>query len=90
MGKSELEVGDTWQMSERAWGFEGLYQNDAGAQFPIRLFVYRATSVINGDMEFGKNDTTGMPLRVEALADVSQAAGKRLMMVQKVTAAATG
>ena len=89
VGMKELEVGDTWQMSERAWGFEGLYKTDAGAEFPIRLFVYRATSVINGDMEFGKNDTTGMPLRVEALADVSQAAGKRLMKIQKVTTAAT-
>lgn len=89
VGKAELEAGDTVVMTERAWGFEGLYQTDAGVQFPIRLFVYRATSVINGDLEFGKADTTGMPLLVEALADVSQDAGKRLMMLQKVKAAAT-
>ena len=89
VGMKELEAGNTWIMTEKAWGFEGLYQDDSGNQFPIRLFIYRATARINGDMEFGKADTTGYPLRVEALADVSQAAGKQLMKLQKVTAAAT-
>lgn len=85
----ELEVGNTNIMTARAWGFEGLYRTDAGVNFPIRLFVYRANSVINGDLEFGKADYTGMPLRIEALGDVSKADGKQLFMLQKVTAAAT-
>lgn len=89
VGMSEFEMGDTNTMTVRAWGFEGLYLTDAGVSFPVRVFIYRATSVINGDLEFGKADYTGMPLRIEALGDVTKAMGKRLVKVQKVTAVAT-
>jgi hypothetical protein len=90
VGKEELEAGNNAVMAEYAWGFEGEYRTDAGVQFPIRLFLYKGTCVLNGALEFGKaTPGTGIPIRIEGLADASQSAGKTMLKIQKVLAAHT-
>jgi hypothetical protein len=86
VAKDEVEVGGTARATVYAWGFEGLYQTDAGAQFPVRFFVFRATATVNGNLEFSKKKEVGVPLQIKALADVGKVVGKQLFKWQRVTA----
>lgn len=90
VGMEEVEGGGQATLTERAWGIEASYRTDTGAVFPARLFVYRGTAVLNGELEFAKGNSTGIPLRIETLGDLTKAVGKQLWKIQKVTAAATG
>jgi hypothetical protein len=90
VGKDELETGGEALLDERAWGFEGLYVDDSGDEFPVRLFVWKATSTINGNLEFAKETEAGIPLQVKALVDTGKVVGKDLVKFQRVTEAATG
>ena len=89
VGMEELEAGGQAILTERTWAVEGLYTTTAGVNFPIRIQIYRATAVLNGELTFGKADSAGIPLRIDALGDLSKAVGKQLFKVQKVLAAAT-
>ncbi|MCA9936196.1 MAG: hypothetical protein H6662_15625 [Ardenticatenaceae bacterium] len=89
VGFEELVAGGEVTLDERMWGFEGKYVDTAGAVFPVRVFIYRATSVLNGALTFGKGEQTGIPLRIDALGDLTKPIGQQLLKVQKVTAAAT-
>lgn len=89
VGKDELEAGGEAIMDERAWGFEGIYVDSTGTERPARCWIYKATAVINGDLEFSRETETGINLRIEALEDSGKAAGKRAFKFQRVTAAAT-
>lgn len=89
VGMEELEAGGQAHLTERTWAVEGLYETATGVQFPIRVQIYRATAVLNGELSFGKADSAGIPLRIEALGDLSKVVGKQLFKVQKVLAAAT-
>lgn len=88
-GKEEIEVGGAVAIARYAFGFEGLYQDAAGANFPVRLIVFIGEPVLNGQLQFGKNKEAGLPLQVKAKADTSKAVGKQLMKIIKITAAAT-
>lgn len=85
----DLDVGGAIVIPELAWGFEGLYENSAGAQFPVRIFVYKATSILNGQLQFAKAAAMGVPIQISALNDTSKTVGSQLMKFQRVTAAAT-
>lgn len=87
--KDEIVAGDETRPDVKAWGFEGDYISAAGNTHPIRLFVWRATSEFGVELEFGKAETTGVPMRIKALADMTKAAGLRLFKIQKITAPAT-
>lgn len=89
VGKDELAGGGTVQMDKRAWGFEGIHVDSSGSEFPVRVFIHRGTSVINGNLQFAKDEETGISLRVNALEDTSQSAGEKAYFFQRVTAAAT-
>ena len=89
VGKEELLAGGQADLTERTWAVEGLYETAAGVKFPIRLQIYRATAVLNGDLTFGKADSAGIPLLIDALGDLSKPVGEQLFIFQKVTAAAT-
>lgn len=67
-GKEELEVGGVSVLDELMWGFEGVYNEESGSPFPVRLYVWRATGMMNGALEFGKETQTGIPLQIKALA----------------------
>lgn len=83
--KEELEMGGSTALPVYAWGFEGVYQTDAGAQYPVRWFVFRGTAVLNGNIEFSKKAAAGIPLQVKPKADTSKAVGKQMLKFQKVT-----
>ncbi|MCB8988082.1 MAG: hypothetical protein H6661_10085 [Ardenticatenaceae bacterium] len=89
VGMDEIEGGGQTTLSEYAWGIEGKYIDASGNIFPVRVFIYRGTAVLNGELQFAKGDSTGIPLRIETLGDLSKVVGKQLWKIQKVTAAAT-
>lgn len=83
-----FEVGGKTAITERSWGFEGFFKYDGSTnqyQLPVRVFVYKANSILNGNLEFSKKAAVGIPLQISALADSSKAIGKQLAVFQKVT-----
>lgn len=90
VGKEELVAGGQAILPEHTWAVEGVYTTAAGVNFPIRLQIYRATAVLNGELAFGKADSAGIPLKIDALGDLTKAVGAQLFKFQKVLAAATG
>lgn len=90
VGMEEWDLGGEATLTERAWGFEGIYIDEDGDEFTVRLFVHKATARLNGALEFGKAVQTGVPMQVKALADMSATDGERLFQIQKVLEPATG
>jgi hypothetical protein len=90
VGKEELLAGGEAFLSERTWAIEAMYVTSANVKFPIRLQIYRATAILNGQLTFGKADSAGIPLRIDALGDLTKTVGQQLFRFQKVLAAATG
>lgn len=89
VGKDELVVGGGITLDEYAWGFEGQYVSSDGTFFPVRLFIYKATAMLNGALEHGKESYAGIPLQVKALVDTTKAKGSKLFKFQRVTVAAS-
>lgn len=89
VGKEELDAGGDFLLDERAWGFEGLYVDSSGTQWPARLFIWKATSTMNGNIEFSKEAEAGIPLQIKALVDTSKAVGVDKFQFQRVLAAAS-
>jgi hypothetical protein len=88
-GKEELTLGDQPEMEVLQWGFEGSYVSAAGNTHPFRVIVWKATSEVGGKLEFGKADTTGIPLKLAAISDMTKSANQRLVKFVKITAPAT-
>jgi hypothetical protein len=89
VGKEEITGGDVTKLSYQMWGFEGSYEDANQVIRPIRFFIYRGQSEAGGKLEFGKTDTTGIPLKIEALEDLTKAVGARLFKFQRILADAT-
>lgn len=85
----ELKAGGAFTIGELAWGLEGLYENSAGAQFPIRIFLYKATAILNGPLSFAKAAGLGVPIQISGLNDTAKTVGQQLISLQRVTAVAT-
>lgn len=91
VGKEELLAGGAVTLTERTWAVEGVYVlADGVTRFPIRLQIWRATSVLNGELTFAKGDSAGIALRIDALGDFTKPVGQQLFKFQKILAAATG
>lgn len=88
-GYEEAAIGDNLLVQEYAIGLEGINYHQTDGLLPLRIFIPRATLVINGELEFAqKNDSmTGIPLQVKSLVDTANS--NRLFVWQRVTAAAT-
>jgi len=84
MGKEELLAGGYPVLTERAWGFEGFYVDETGIPYPLRVFIWKATSILNGNLEFGKEKHSDIGLQVKALADMNRAVGQRLVKFQRI------
>jgi hypothetical protein len=89
VGYTDLDLGGSNALTERVWGFEASWTNSSGVSFPVRLFVYKATSQAGGQLSWGKADYIGLPLKLKAVADMSKSQGSRLFKLQHVTAVAT-
>ena len=88
-GFQQLPVGGNFDITERIWGIEGLYEDASDLEFPIRIFMPKATANLNGNLQFGKANVAGIPLRVDAIADLSAAVGAQGPIFQRVTAETT-
>lgn len=90
VGFDELPIGNEAFLDKYAFGFEGVYVNSVGDEMPLRMFLYRATAKLNGEMTFSKreDDYTGVPILIEALSDTSTLGN--LVLFQKMLEAATG
>ena len=91
-GFEEMSLGGEVKVQKYAYGLEGLYLNANGDEEPVRIFVWKATAKLNGQLEFSKkNDDSsgGIPLQLHALTDTTQSAGEKLFTFQRVTAEAS-
>lgn len=88
-GFSKLEGGGQYLPDTYCFGFEGMRVMSDGTQQPVRLFVWKGVMMVGGALEFGKDDETGIPIHIDALADTSKSANKQLFYIEIVTAAAT-
>lgn len=83
-----IEAGGDFAMREYAWGFEGYRLSDAGDKLAVRFFVHRGVAVLRGPIRMGRATATGIPLRIEAVADTTRPAGKQLVQSHIVMAKA--
>lgn len=88
-GFDTVEAGGSPSISEYAWGFEGYRLAASNAKLPVRVFIFRGVAVLNGQLTFAKSAGVGIPLRIEALPDTAKVAGKQLLVIHNVTAAAS-
>lgn len=84
VGMTELETGGETTLQVYAFGFEGLHQDDLNNKFPVRIFVYRANPVLNGQLQFAKNKEAGIPLQIKAKPDTDKPVGTQMYKIQKV------
>lgn len=89
VGYTEWKMGGKTDLDVYTFGLEGLYKDSANNEFPVRIFLPRATATLNGQLTFAKNAGAGIPIQIKALADTTLASGEQIMVIQKVTAAAT-
>lgn len=87
----ETGLGGEAILTEKKWGFEGLFITSGGDEEPIRLFVHIGTAMVNGNLEFSQKNTdyTGIPIQIKALADTSQTEGQKFCLFQRVTSETT-
>lgn len=90
-GYEETGLGDESLLTEKAWGVEMLHVESGGTLQPIRIFMWKGTAMINGNLQFSKKtaEYPGIPIQIKALADPTQSEGQRLCLFQRVTAEKT-
>lgn len=86
--KEIVKAGGKTAIAEYAWGFEGLFKIDTDP-LPIRVFLYRGSAILNGQLQFGKRVAAGIPIQIKALLDGGKTAGQQMIEIQKITAKAT-
>ena len=67
------------------WGFETWVLDASSNKLPKRVFIYKATALLGGKLEFSKKSALGVPLKINALVDTGKAAGAQLMIFQIAT-----
>jgi hypothetical protein len=88
-GYSQFAFGGEVNLPVYAFGFEGFTLDANNNKLPKRIFVYRASFSLGGSLEFSKRAAAGIPLKIRAWADTTQAVGAQLAIFQSVTAIAT-
>ncbi len=81
----EISMGGEIYLPEYQIGFEGYLLDSSNHQLPVRLFLWRANIVLNGNLEFAKAAAAGIPVQIKALAYTTQPAGQQLLRFQRVT-----
>lgn len=88
-GKEEYTLGGIATLNKKMIGFEGAYLDEDGAEFPIRVFVWKATASEGLETEWDKEKIAGVPLKWAALQDLTKPDGQRLCKWQKILEPAT-
>lgn len=88
-GYDRIQAGGSVSLSEYAWGFEGFRLTATNARLPVRVFIYRGSAVLNGQLTFAKSAGVGIPIRIEAMPDTTLTAGQQILEIHNVTAAPT-
>lgn len=83
--REDVEFGGLPVIDEYAWGFESLYVDADGEEWPTRVFFYRGTASPDGDVNMDRKNVTGIPIMITAIPDTTKATGKQLGLFQKVT-----
>lgn len=89
VGKETFKIGGAAQLPIRMWGFEAEQEDEEGNVFPVRGFVWKATGEEGGELEFSREEYSGIPLKLSALEDLSKPKGERLLQLVRVTEAAS-
>lgn len=84
-GFDTLKAGGDVLLPEYQVGFEAVVLDASGNKLIKRVFVYRSTLVLGGNMEFSKKAAAGIPLKVIAYADTTKTAGQQVIEMQFVT-----
>ena len=89
VGYEQLVVGNAPVPTVWSVGFEGINYKEGASALPVRVFIRRATLMINGELEFSQKSDgqTAIPLQIKALADTANS--NEMFMWQRVTAPAT-
>jgi hypothetical protein len=88
-GWSRVVTGGDPALDEYMFALEGWREDSGGNKQPVRIFVYRGTITVNGDIPFDKNAVTSVPVTINALADAGKSVGAQLMEIHIVTAPAS-
>lgn len=86
---SQVTAGDDPAIDEYKFGFETYRVDSAGTKQPVRYFFHKGHIRIDGDVNFDRENETGVPVVIEVLEDTSQSAGSEFMVVDIVTAPAS-
>ena len=88
-GFSDIPFGTNSDVDFYKWGIEGLRKDTADGNQPVRYFFHKGYIRLSGDINFAKQNPTGIPIEITILGDGSQSAGEEIGTLQIVTAAAT-
>lgn len=83
-GYEEFTVGGDPNLPLYVVGIEGGYNNADENFFPVRLFFWYATVADGGTLEYAKDKPAGIPLTLNALADVTKPRTEQLFTFQRV------
>lgn len=88
-GYSDIPFGDQSDVDFYKWGIEGLRKDSSDNNQPVRYFFHKGYIRLAGDVNFAKQNPTGVPIEITVLGDGSQSAGEEIGILQIVTAPAT-
>ena len=88
-GYSEIPFGTQSEVTFYKWGIEALRKDSDGNDQPVRWFLHKGYIRLSGDVNYAKQNPTGIPIEITVLGDGSQDAGEELGILQIVTSAAT-
>lgn len=88
-GFSEIPFGTESDVDFYKWGIEALRKDSNDNNQPVRWFLHKGYIRLSGDINYAKQNPTGVPIEITILGDGSQSAGEELGILQIVTAQAT-
>lgn len=88
-GYTKVVAGGDTNLNEYLFAIEGYRPDSVGTKQPVRIFIWRATLRLNGNIQFSKNAGTTIPVQIVGLADTSKSVGQQLFEAHIVTAPAT-
>lgn len=88
-GYSNITFGTESDVDFYKFGIEGLRKDSSDGNQPVRWFLHKGYIRLSGDINYAKQNPTGIPIEITILGDGTQNAGEELGILQIVTAPAT-